>query len=137
MQELVKLIAENPGLPVIAMVNGEVCWDDCSYWLGSFSTASIEKVGLVDERYYDDVDSFKEAYYDKHDEELCERFNYTPRCCVETVEQGKYTQEQFEANCLAEEKLEEYLDEIVDKYMVKAITVYVDTLDASVIREAE
>ncbi len=137
MQELIKLITENPDLPIIAMVHGEVCGDDCRYWFGHCSSASVEEVGLIGERYYDDREDFIEAYYDKHDEELCEMFNYLPRCCTVTVERGEYTQEQFVANCLAEEELNKYLNEIANKYMIKAIVMYVDLPKDSVIKEAE
>ena len=103
---------------------------------GSFSAASIELIGLLGERYYDDVDDFKEAYYDKYSDELCEKFNYDPRCCAINVDRGLYTQEQFAINCLAEEELELYLDDMVKKYMKKCIAVYVDALDMSIWEEA-
>ena len=129
MKELLELVAANPDLPIVAMVNGEVCWDDTQYWMASFSSVSVEYVGLIKERWYDDVESFKEAYYDKYDEELCEKFNYNPRCCTASVERGEYTQEQLEANCLAEEELEFYLSEKVKEYMKKCIVVYIDEFD--------
>ena len=134
--ELLKLVAENPDLPIVVMVNGDVCWDEGMYWMASFSSVSVEYVGLVKERWYDDRESFKEAYYDKYDDELCEMFGYLPCCCTSTVEMGKYTQEQFEANCLAEEKLEAYLEERANEYMKKCIVVYVDEFDMSGWREA-
>lgn len=123
---LLKLVAENHDLPIVAMVNGEICWDDGCYWMGGFSAASIELIGLIDDHWYDDVDSFKEVYYDKYDSKLCEKFNYNPRCCTASIERGEYTLEQFAANCLAEEQLEKYLDEMVKKYMRRCIVVYVD-----------
>ena len=128
-KKFVDLVAANPDLPIVGMVNGDICHDYGMYWLGSFSGASVELVGLVGERHYDDVESFKEVYYDKYSEELCEKFNYDPRCCTASVERGEHTQEQFAANCLAEEELENYLDEMVKKYMKRCIVVYVDTID--------
>ena len=100
MKELIELVTQNPDLPIVAMVNGEVCWDDACYWMARFSSASIEMVGLIGERWYDDKESFKEVYYDKYSEELCEKFNYDPRCCIASVERGEYTMEQFAVNCL-------------------------------------
>ena len=137
MKELIELVKENPDLPIITMVHGEVCGDDNGYWFGHCSSASIEEVGLIGERYYDDRDEFKEVYYDRHDEELCEKFGYLPRCCAASVERGEYTEEQFAANCLAEEKLWAYLNEVANKYMIKAIVMYVDLPDDNVIKEAE
>jgi hypothetical protein len=135
-KELIKLVAENPELPIIAMVNGEVCGDDCGYWLGHCGLTSVKEVGLIGERYYDDREDFIEAYYDKHAEDLCEMFNYQPRCCDVTVERGEYTQEQFAANCLVEEELNIYLNEIANKHMIKAIVMYVDLPENDVIKEA-
>lgn len=135
-EDLLKLIAENPELPVVPLVNGEICWDDCSCWMGAFSAASIELVGLIGDHWYDDVDSFKEVYYDKYSTELCEKFNYEPRCCTVSVERGEYTQEQFTANCLAEEQLENYLSEMVKKYMKRCIVVYVEAPDMNEWEEA-
>lgn len=135
-KKFVDLVAANPELPIVAMVNGEICWDDSCYWMGGFSTASIELIGLIGDRWYDDVESFKEAYYDKYANELCEKFNYDPRCCVENINRGLYTQEQFAANCLAEEELELYLSDMVTKHMRKCIVIYVDAPDMSEWKEA-
>ena len=71
---LLELAAANPELPIIAMVNGEICWDDSCHWLGAFGTAYVDYIGVLGDRYYDDQDDFKEAYYDLHDEELCEKY---------------------------------------------------------------
>ena len=135
-QKFVDLVAANPELPIVAMVNGEICFDDNMYWLGGFSVASIELIGLIGERWYDDVDSFKEEYYDKYSEELCEKFNYDPRCCVASIQRGEHTEEQFADNCRAEEELELYLDDMVKKYMKRCIVVYVDAPDISEWEEA-
>ena len=41
-KELLKLIKENPGLPVIPMVDGEVVGDDSyQYWLGRWGRAEV------------------------------------------------------------------------------------------------
>jgi hypothetical protein len=137
MQKLVELVAENPDLPIIALVDGEVCGDDCGYWLGYCDSASIELVGCIGERYYTDFEEFMEVYYDRHAEELCEKFKYNPRCCTVAVERGEYTQEEFAANCLAEEELNTYLREIANQYMIKAIVMYVDPPEDSVIMEVD
>jgi hypothetical protein len=104
--------------------------------MAGFSAASIEYLGLIGEHWYDDSDSFKEVYYDKYSTELCEKFNYDPRCCAASVERGEYTEEQFAANCLAEKKLEAYLNEKANEYMRKCIVVYVDAPDMTDWREA-
>lgn len=128
-KKFVELVAENPELPIVAMVNGDICHEYGMYWVGVFSAASIELVGIIGEKWYNDVEDFKEVYYDKYSEELCEKFNYNPRCCTASVERGEYTQEQFAVNCLAEEELELYLDDMVVKYMRRCIVVYIDEPD--------
>ena len=128
-KKFVELVAENPDLPIVAMVNGDICHDYGMYWIGAFSTASIEFVGLIGERWYDDREEFIEVYYDKYADELCEKFSYDPQCFWQNVEKGLYTQEQFAANCLADEKLSAYLEEKANEYMKKCIVVYVDEPD--------
>lgn len=43
-KEFLRLVAENPELPIIPMVNYEVCAGDYGYWYGSFGNSKIEKV---------------------------------------------------------------------------------------------
>ena len=135
-KKFVELVAENPELPIVAMVNGDICHEYGMYWVGAFSAASIELVGIIGDRWYDDIEDFKEVYYDKYSEELCEKFNYNPRCCTASVERGEYTQEQFAINCLAEEELDLYLDDMVVKYMRRCIVVYIDEPDMTEWKEA-
>lgn len=64
--ELKKLIIENPDLPLIAMVNYEVCADDDYRWW--FAPSLIFEIGYIldceqtvnEERIYDDEDEFEE-----------------------------------------------------------------------------
>lgn len=42
--KLIRLIAENPTLPIVPMVNYEVCADDCcAYWMGSFARCEVNE----------------------------------------------------------------------------------------------
>lgn len=119
-KELIKLIQENPDLPVISMVEQEAVSDEYGYTVASFGRAYVEEYALYNERYYDDRESFKEAYYGYHDEELCERFNYNPMLSLI----NDLTEEKDE-NSQNEQLLEEYLDSVADKYFKKAIVVYI------------
>lgn len=51
--ELLALMKENPHLPIVPMVDSEVVADDTwGYWLGSWSTASVDKYYSGEERIY-------------------------------------------------------------------------------------
>ena len=128
-QELVRLAAENPDLPVCAMVESDVVCDDSGWWMASFGQVSVGEVAAYNERFYDDRESFKEAYYDDHDEELCEKFQYDPQADAYYLSRGLCTAEQVAINNEREMAMDKYLDEIADKYFTKAIIVYVGTPD--------
>lgn len=42
-EELFRLMKENPDLPVIPMVDGEIPGADCGYWLGAWGTAQLDE----------------------------------------------------------------------------------------------
>lgn len=43
-EELFKLLRENPGLPVVPMVDGElVAGDEFGYWMGSWGSATVDE----------------------------------------------------------------------------------------------
>ena len=128
-QELLKLVSENPDLPIVAMVDCDVVEEDSGRWLGYFSRAELGEYATDDERYYDDREDFKAQYYNDNDEELCERFGYCPYVSEYSVEKGLHTAEQLEENEKAEEALVKYLDEVAEKAFVKAIIVYVDACE--------
>ena len=119
-KDLIKLIQENPDLPVISMVEQEAVSDEYSYTVASFGKAYLEEYALYNERYYDDRESFKEAYYDYNDEELCERFNYNPMLSLISDS----TEEKYK-NSQNERLLDEYLNSVADQYFKKAIVVYI------------
>jgi hypothetical protein len=71
-KELIKLIQENPELPIVPMVDYEVVGDDCHCWIGSWGKAIIEEYWCGDERAYfkaDDFDSLVEEIIDNRYEE--------------------------------------------------------------------
>lgn len=52
-QEFLRLVQENPDLPIVPMVNGElVCDDGYNYWLGSFGSSEINEWVCVDDHFY-------------------------------------------------------------------------------------
>lgn len=46
-EEFLKLIQENPDIPIVPMVNGEIPGDDCGYWIGAWGSARIDEYLLV------------------------------------------------------------------------------------------
>lgn len=46
-EELFKLMQENPELPVVPMVDGEIPGDDCGRWLGAWGSAYIDEYLLT------------------------------------------------------------------------------------------
>lgn len=56
--KLLELVTENPDLPIIPMVNYEVCSEDYAYWMASFSTCSVEEY-MIDEWYSNGCVRFK------------------------------------------------------------------------------
>lgn len=53
LDELFKLIKENPDLPIIPMVDSEIVADDvCARWIGSCGSAEITEYIIGDERVY-------------------------------------------------------------------------------------
>ena len=48
--ELIKLIQENPDLPIIPMVDAEVVADDCGYWMGKWGRCEVTEYYLGREK---------------------------------------------------------------------------------------
>ncbi|MFA7157645.1 MAG: hypothetical protein WC123_08185 [Bacilli bacterium] len=69
---LLKLIKENPELPILPMVATEcVCDDSYCYWMAEWSRAEVTKYWCSDERIYqyDDFDDLVETWIDNNYEE--------------------------------------------------------------------
>lgn len=126
-KQLFDLIAQNPGLPVIPMVDSEICEDD-SYarYMGEIGFSFVGEYAIYDDMVIHDREEFKERYYDNNDEELCEKFGYIPHINKYTFHSGDCTADQLVENEKAEKRLEEYLDGIAEKEFQKAILVNID-----------
>ena len=48
--ELIKLIQENPDLPIVPMVDAEVVADDCGYWMGKWGRCEVTEYYLGREK---------------------------------------------------------------------------------------
>lgn len=68
-EELFKLMAENPDLPVVAMVDSEIVADDCcARWMGSWGSSYIGEYIVAEERLHfkeeDDWEEIEETLTD-------------------------------------------------------------------------
>lgn len=93
--QLLDLMKQNPHLPIVPMVDSEVVADDTwGYWMGSWSTATVDKYYNGDERiyFYDERDMEDllvevkgwDWYDDASDEDLLEVYRALPwvKCIV-------------------------------------------------------
>lgn len=126
-ETLLRVVAENPTLPIIAMVDSDVVCEDYGIWLASIGNISVGEYACYNEHYYDDREEFKEDYYDQNDEALCEKFGYQPFIGDFDLKQGKITREQYEENKDREAAMERYLDEIAERAFKKAIIINIVT----------
>ena len=129
-KEFLKIVAENPDLPIVCMVDSDiVCDDSFGRWMGEFGAAYVGEYAIIDDdegMIFDDREEFKERFYDSHDDELCEQFNFDPRINTYALEKGICTEEQLAANDDAEKALDAYLDKTAEEYFIKAIIVNID-----------
>lgn len=108
-QNLLKLIQENPELPIVAMVDGEVVGgDEYGYWVGKFGKARVDEYLMPRDGREDD------GIYFKSDDDVYDVLErYLP-------------EEEWEA-------LPESVDECRPRYdalpWVKAIIVYIELPD--------
>ena len=76
-KKLLKLVQENPELPIVPMVDGEVCQEDSyGYWLGSFGRSEVNEWVCVNERFYtrNDQDELEEQFSD----DICDDYPDMP-----------------------------------------------------------
>ena len=57
--KLLKIITDNPDLPIVAMVDYEVVGDGYGYWQGSISRVEVGEYTNYNDRYFDDREEFK------------------------------------------------------------------------------
>ena len=78
-KRVLELINDNPDLPVVCMVDGDVVRDDWGRWLAQIGWSDVGEYALYNERFYDDDrEQFIEDYYNRNDAILDERFGYNP-----------------------------------------------------------
>ena len=73
-KEFVKLVAENPELPIKVFIDGECCEDDDCWFVGEIYDCKVTEITEYKERYYerDDLDWLKEIISD----EVCDEPEY-------------------------------------------------------------
>ena len=101
-EELFRLMRENPELPVVPMVDGEIAFDECGYWMGSWGKAALDEY-LISER--------AERIFFKSDDDVFD------------VLERHLSDEEFEALPESEEDCRPYYDRLP---WIKAIIVYIN-----------
>lgn len=104
-EELFRLMQENPDLPVVPMVDGEIVSDDCGHWLGSWGSAEVDEY-FISER--------AERVFFKSDDD------------VFYVLERHLTDEEFEKLPETEEECRPFYDALP---WTKAIIVYINLPD--------
>lgn len=66
-KEFVKLVAENPELPIKVFINGECCGDDNCWYVGEIYDCKVTEITEYDDKYYerDDFDWLKDIISDE------------------------------------------------------------------------
>ncbi len=104
-EQLFKLMQENPELPVVPMVDGEIPGDDRGYWLGACGSAYIDEYLLT------------------HN---CDRVAFKSNNDVFNVLEWHLTGEEFEKLPETESECRPYYDALP---WTKAIIVYINSLE--------
>lgn len=99
--KLIELVNENPGLPIIPMVDGGIPGDDSGYWLGVFGYAAVDEF----------VISLSNLVMFKSDDDVFATLEH----CL--------TDEEFEKLPETEEECRPFYDALP---WTKAIIVYID-----------
>mgnify|MGYP000162733865 CR=1 FL=1 len=100
-EELMRLVKENPELPIIPVVSIEGACDDNSCFYGKVVSVCIGECAEWDGQIYDDKDFFIEKYYDLNDDWICDIYRDN-------------------------DAIESYLEKTANDYFKKAILLYID-----------
>ena len=138
-KELIKLISENPDLPVIPIVNTDVVAEDWGWWLGEFVNVTLGELIIYNKRWYTNRLKFLEAYCDDHLDELCNKFKFNPEMeRLHNICGQAFTEEELLANQTALEALEYYIEyEIANKFFIKAILLYINVTNDNGLKSLE
>ena len=101
-EELLRLIRENPDLPVVPMVDGDIPGDCGGYWLGAWGRAEVDEY-LISE--------IAERVFFKSDDDVLD------------VLERHLSDEEFEALPESEEECRPYYDKLP---WIKAIIVFIN-----------
>lgn len=107
-QEFLELVKQNPDLPIVPMVDSDVCCgDDYSWWLGSFGSARIDE--------YVSIEMYGECrFFTKDEQPEIEEYIFDKIC------------DEWEGDELSDKEVEQKAHEQAEKLpWVKAIIVYI------------
>lgn len=73
---LLKLVIDNPDLPIVPMVDYEICADDShSWWMGSFGGCKVTEYTRYDDAIYmrEDQEALENCFYEQVEDDLTSR----------------------------------------------------------------
>ena len=106
-QEFIKLVQENPDLPIVPMVDSEVVCDDCHWWLGSFGHCEITEYVCI---------------------EMYNEYRFVVRDDIDEIEEYFMNELLYEDESLSEEEVETMaIEKAKALNWIKAIIVWIGT----------
>lgn len=123
---LLKLLKENPDLPILPLVDSEIIGEDHARYIGSIGNVCVGEYAVYDDRAILDRAEFKKSYYANNEDWLSDNVGYKSEISETAVNAGRYTPEEFVQNVKARKKIDDFLENAAEAYFKKAIILYVD-----------
>ena len=126
--DLIKLIKENPDLPIYCKIDNDILcpFDEYAWALGSITSVTIENLYCFRERLYTDEEDLIEEIYLAFDDIFDEKFNYSAWRTSYAVSTGCCSEEEYQKNQEAEKKIDAYIKSIIESYKTTCIMISID-----------
>ena len=119
-EDFIKLVRENPELPVMCMTDSEICYGaEYDRYAAQIGYCYIANLICYNEQIYFNKEDFMEDYYCRNDEELDNRFGYD---CNSNTEENKEH----------ERALDKYLEDFANEHFKSYIIVNIDLPEDSI-----
>ncbi len=91
-QKLLKLVAENPDLPILPMVHGEMCEDDSHYWAGEIKSCEVNEYIVYEFDWGESRIIFKDDTEDVYSELYDQYYSEVARETISERERDEYAE---------------------------------------------